>query len=167
MDIETVDQAESQVPPEIAALAANMDAELGGQALAPGAAMVQADTRATEAAEIAALLGLAVKVGGYVEPAVPKYYTDAACQDIGLAFVECAEKYGWTWHKSIATGPELKLGAAIAVPAFLIYQERMERARLMAAAATEKARQASQAAPVPVAAMTAPQPGERVMPSGS
>lgn len=75
----------------------------------------------------------------YVEPALPRYYTPEACSDISAAYLECAEKYGWTWHKSIATGPELKLGAAIVVPAFMVYQERT--ARLQAEADAARARQ--------------------------
>jgi len=145
---ETIDQA-ANVPPEIAAIAASMDAELSGQASAVGGQLV-ADTGTNEAAEIAAMLCLAVKCGGYVEPAVPRYYTPEACNDIAGAYIECAEKYGWTWHKSLATGPEIKLAAAVGLPAFLIWQERQEAAKAAAEQAAHEARERARAASEPV-----------------
>jgi|GEM_PF-4128783 len=141
MENPTPDTA-SAIPADLAAIAAAADAEnaaavaLPGQADAGAAAAASADR---EAAEISAALCLAVKAAGYVEPALPRYYTPEACSDISAAYLECAEKYGWTWHKSIATGPELKLGAAIVVPAFMVYQERT--ARLQAEADAARARQ--------------------------
>ncbi|MDN3921516.1 hypothetical protein [Roseateles violae] len=134
------------IPADLAAIAAAADSQIDAGAGLPGMAeaaaqqtAAAADQAERELGEISAALCLAVKFGGYVEPALPRYYTPEACGEIAGAYLECAEKYGWTFHRNIATGPELKLGAAIAVPAFMVWQERS--ARLQAQAQEARARQ--------------------------
>jgi hypothetical protein len=135
----------ADLPAELAAIAAAADAQIDSGAGLPGVAdavaqqtAAAADQAARELGEIHAALCLGVKFGGYVEPALPRYYTPEACGEIAGAYLECAEKYGWTWHKHLATGPELKLGAAIAVPAFMVWQERTARLEAEAQAARQR-----------------------------
>ena len=127
------------MPADLLALAEAADAGNAAAPVLPGQADQAAATAQREAAELTALLCLAVKAGGYVEPALPRYYTEQACADISAAYLECAAKYGWTWHQSIAAGPELKLAGAVAIPAFLVYQERTERLKAQARAASRPA----------------------------
>lgn len=122
---------------------AAIDAQLPGSQAMQAQQQAQAETDAQrEADEITAALCLAVQMASYVEPLAPTYYSPDACSEIATSYMACAEKYGWTWHKAFATGPELKLGIAIAVPGFLMYRER----------------QAIMNAPRPVPAPPAPEP---------
>ncbi|MFN3812153.1 MAG: hypothetical protein ACK4S6_16230 [Roseateles asaccharophilus] len=138
------------IPPELQALAAAADSELQ-QAQLPGMAEALAeqtaaahDEAARELGEIHAALCLAVKFGGFVEPALPRYFTPEALGEVASAYMECADKYGWTFHKHIATGPEVKLGFAIGVPAFMVFKERQARLEAEALAARQAQHQARQ-----------------------
>lgn len=118
--------APAELPPELAELqqlAGAADAAIAGSAdpnLQPGAADPAADDG--KADELGAMLELGFKAAGKVLPPLPKYFDHDACLEIGTAYLECAEKYGWTWHEKVA-GPEVRLGAAIVVPAFMAYME--------------------------------------------
>lgn len=116
---------------DLLALAAAADHQVASDAQLPGSQAMQEQQQAQaaeavkrEADEITAALCLAVQVAGYVEPLAQKYYTPEACEGIATAYLDCAEKYGWTWHKALTTGPEIKLAMAVAIPGFLMYRER-------------------------------------------
>lgn len=113
------------LPPELAelqGLAAAADAALDGAALLPGQ---MPPPEADPAAELGDLLALVSKIGGKALPTIPKYFPPETCQEVASAYIEVAEKYGWTWHKNTG-GPELKLGMALGVPAFLCLVETRE-----------------------------------------
>lgn len=113
------------LPPELAelqGLAAAADAALDSAALVPGQAPpVEADP----AAELGDLFALVSKISGKALPTIPKYFPPETCREIAAAYIECADKYGWTWHKNTG-GPEIKLGMALGVPAFLCLVETRE-----------------------------------------
>ena len=114
------------LPPELAALQATAiaaDAALAGAALVPGAAPPPEVDKAAELGDLAALL---VKIGGKALPTLPKYFPPDTCTEIAGAYIECADKYGWTWHEHLNGSPELKLGIALGVPAFLCFLETKE-----------------------------------------
>lgn len=142
-------------PPDLAqlqAVAAAGDAAVGDLATLPGAEPVNPNAeRERDQAELAAMLTLAVKVGGSVEPALPKYYTPEGCNEIASAYLDCAEKYGWTWHKQ-AGGPEVRLGAAVLIPALLVFKERRERQAAQAEAAQKQLDAGTAPAPAGVVA---------------
>lgn len=105
---------------ELEQLAAGADAAIAGTELQPGAADPAAED--SKAEELGAMLELACKMGGKVLPPLPKYFDHDACQEIGQAYLECAEKYGWTLHEKMG-GPEVRLGAAIVIPGFMAFME--------------------------------------------
>lgn len=113
------------LPPELAelqALAAQADAALDGAALLPGQAP---PPEVDPAAELGDFFALVSNISGKALPTIPKYFPPETCRDIAAAYIECADKYGWTWHKNTG-GPELKLGMALGVPAFLCLVETRE-----------------------------------------
>lgn len=113
------------LPPELAelqGLAAAADAALNTVALLPGQAP---PPEVDPAAELGDLFALLSKISGKALPTIPKYFPPETCRDIAAAYIECADKYGWTWHKNTG-GPELKLGMALGVPAFLCLVETRE-----------------------------------------
>jgi len=114
--------APAELPPEfqqLQAVAAAADAAVSGAQLVPGQAQAP---EVDPAEELADLLSLGVKVGGHVLPPLPKHFPPDTCRDIADAYIECAKKHGWTWHEKTG-GPELRLGLAIGVPAFLCVVE--------------------------------------------
>ena len=130
------------LPPELAelqALAIAADGQLDGVNLVPGAAP---PIKVDEAAALADLLTLAIKVGGKVLDPLPKFFPPDTCTEIAEAYLACADKHGWTWHKHTG-GPEIRLGLAIGVPAVLCAIEckqwlAWKREQAAAAAATAK-----------------------------
>lgn len=106
---------------ELQGLAAAADAALSGAALLPGQAPPEVDP----AAELGDLLALLAKIGGKALPTIPKYFPTETCREIAAAYIECADKYGWTWHTKTG-GPEIKLAMALGVPAFLCLVETRE-----------------------------------------
>ena len=111
-----------ELPPELRdleGLATAADAQLAGADLPPGATP---PAEVDEAAALAGMLNFGMTVGGKVLPTLPKYFTAEACTEISSAYLECAAKYGWTWHQK-AGGPELRLGLAVSVPAVLCFIE--------------------------------------------
>lgn len=120
----TADQAAdgAALPPELAeltAVAAAADAALTGADLPPGA---PPPPEVDKAAELADMLTLGITVGSKVLPPLGKYFPPDTCHQIADAYIACAEKYGWTWHEKTG-GPEVRLGMAIGVPAFLCAME--------------------------------------------
>ncbi len=105
------------------------------------------------AAELGDLLALVCKIGGKALPTIPKYFPPETCADIAAAYIECAEKYGWTWHKNTG-GPEIKLGMALGVPAFLCLVETREylawRREQAKAAEAGQAKQSDPLKPAPL-----------------
>lgn len=110
------------LPPELAELAgmaAAADTALSGAELAPGA---KPAPEVDQAAELADMLTLGVSVLGKVLDPVPKFFPPETCAEIAKAYLACADKHGWTWHEKTG-GPEVRLGLAIGVPAFLCAME--------------------------------------------
>lgn len=110
------------LPPELAelqGLAAAADAALDSTALLPGQALpVEADP----SAELGDLFALVAKIGGHALPTIPKFFPPETCREIAVAYIACADKHGWTWHLNTG-GPEIRLGMALGVPAFLCLVE--------------------------------------------
>lgn len=107
--------AAEQLPAELgqaAAIAAAADADLASATLLPGQ---EPEAESDKGEELAAMLMLGAKAAGKILPPLPKYFDTDACQDIAQAYMECAEKYGWTWHEKVG-GPEVHLVMAVMVP---------------------------------------------------
>lgn len=98
----------------VAAIAAAADADLDSATVIPGQEPVP---EVDKAAELGDMLHLAMLGAGKMLPPLPKYFTREACAEIGTAYMECTEKYGWTVHEKLG-GPELHLVVALAVPTF-------------------------------------------------
>lgn len=125
-----------QLAAQLGALDADLDAgpAIPGAPPPPDPEQQAEQQRAADVAEVADMLGLAVSIVAQAEPLAAKHYGPDARQRIAVAYVECAERYGWTWHKSIGSDPRVGLAVAVALPAFLLVRER----RALQAAAAEK-----------------------------
>ncbi len=142
------------LPPELAelqGLAAAADTALTGSDLVPGQAP---PPEVDPADELGDLLALGIQIGGKALPTLPKHFPPETCREIAAAYITCADKYGWTWHKHTG-GPELRLGMAIGVPAFLCLIETRE----WLAWKREQDRQAAQARQQAKPEAPAPLPG--------
>lgn len=116
------------LPPELAQLehvAAAADSAVDQASVIPG--QEPAAPPVDPAEELGSMLTMGVTVAGRVSDLVPKYYPPEACQAIARAYLDCADKYGWTWHQKTG-GPEVRLGLAMGVPAFMLYLEAKQRA---------------------------------------
>lgn len=111
------------VPPDLAAIARQADAQLAGADPAAELSDQADQAAASEREQLAGLLNLGVRIAGRALPSVAKAYTPQACDAIAGEFVTCAEHYGWTWHRGLADSPAIGLAAAIVVPAVVAWPE--------------------------------------------
>lgn len=114
----------AELPPELAELeqlAAGADAAIAGVDQAAPGAPGQAP-EVDKGDELGDMIALGMQMAGKVLPPVAKYFDREACREIGAAYIECAQKYGWTLHEKVG-GPEVRLGAAIIIPGFLAFME--------------------------------------------
>lgn len=118
---------------DLAKVAAAADASLSGapvvdKATQQAAAAEQAEN---EAQQLTGMLVMAVKVIGRALPSVAGAYTPQACEAIVGEYLTCAEHYGWTWHRNVASSPAIGLAAAVALPGFMAWpQIRADVARM-------------------------------------
>ncbi len=92
-------------------------------------AQTEADQRAAQAAEWAALAQLVGGALALLAPELTHIYTPAACERWGASVVPVAEKYGWNGPNSI---PEIGLAiatAGLAVPSFILIRQNLAKLR--------------------------------------
>jgi hypothetical protein len=143
----------SEVPPDLAAVAAAADAQVSGAIEVPPPPGQAPPEPPDPGAELAAMLQMGVTMFAPVLPFLPECYPKATCEQIGTAFAAVAQKYGW--DLDLLNSPELAL-AIVAVPPTIsaVVQGRAYFAKKKAdAAAAEKAkREASGIEPTPAQA---------------